>query len=75
MHRCKFLLHYANVWEGTILANAKLCRDFPMNQYTLPKVWDGVKKQVDYAAKQKEVEQFNRNHAWLKRGVAMTPTR
>lgn len=46
-----------------------------MNQYTLPQVWEGVKKQVDYAAKQQEVEEFNRSHAWLKRGVAMTPTR
>ncbi len=46
-----------------------------MNQYTLPQVWDGVKGQVDYAAKQKEVEEFNKSHAWLKRGVAVTPTR
>ncbi len=46
-----------------------------MNQYTLPQVWDGVKEQVDYAAKQKEVEEFNKSHAWLKRGVAVTPTR
>lgn len=52
-----------------------VCSDFPVNQYTLPQVWEGVKKQVDYAAKQKEVEEFNRSHAWLKRGVAMTPTR
>lgn len=51
------------------------CRDFPVNQYTLPQVWEGVKKQADYAAKQREVEEFNRTHAWLKRGVAMTPTR
>lgn len=51
------------------------CRDFPVNQYTLPQVWDGVKNQVGYAAKQREVEDFNRTHAWLKRGVAMTPTR
>ena len=46
-----------------------------MTQYTLPQVWDGVKGQVDYAAKQKEVEEFNKSHAWLKRGVAVTPTR
>ena len=46
-----------------------------MNQYTLPQVWDGVKGQVGYAAKQKEVEEFNKSHAWLKRGVAVTPTR
>lgn len=51
------------------------CRDFPVNQYTLPQVWDGVKGQADYAAKQKEVEEFNKSHAWLKRGVAVTPTR
>lgn len=51
------------------------CRDFPVDQYTLPQVWDGVKQQVDYAAKQKEVEEFNNSHAWVKRGVAMTPTR
>ncbi|DBA80138.1 TPA: hypothetical protein ACH3X2_007614 [Trebouxia sp. C0005] len=50
-------------------------RDFPVNQYTLPQVWDGVKRQVDYAAKQKEVEDFNKSHAWLKRGIAVTPTR
>ena len=52
-----------------------VCSDFPVNQYTLPQVWEGVKKQVDYAVKQREVEEFNRSHAWLKRGVAMTPTR
>ena len=51
------------------------CSDFPVNQYTLPQVWDGVKRQVDYAAKQKEVEDFNKSHAWLKRGIAVTPTR
>ena len=46
-----------------------------MNQYTLPQVWEGVKSQVGYAAKQREVEEFNRSHAWVKRGVAVTPTR
>ena len=51
------------------------CRDFPVNQYTLPQVWEGVKQQVDYAAKQKEVEDFNRDHVWVKRGAAITCTR
>ena len=51
------------------------CRDFPEEFYTLPNVWEGVKQQADYAAKAKEVEEFNRRHMWLKRGVAMTPTR
>lgn len=50
-------------------------RDFPVNQYTLPQVWEGVKSQVGYAAKQREVEEFNKSHAWVKRGVAVTPTR
>ncbi|KAL3141630.1 hypothetical protein ABBQ32_004865 [Trebouxia sp. C0010 RCD-2024] len=62
----------ANASEASVHSSG---RDFPVNQYTLPQVWEGVKKQADYAAKQREVEEFNRTHAWLKRGVAMTPTR
>lgn len=50
-------------------------RDFPEEFYTLPQVWEGVKEQADYAAKVQEVKEFNSNHVWLKRGVAMTPTR
>lgn len=50
-------------------------RDFPEEFYTLPNVWEGVKQQVDYATKVKEVEEFNQKHIWTKQGVAMTPTR
>lgn len=50
-------------------------RDFPEEFYTLPEVWEGVKQQADYYAKVKAVEDFNRRHIWLKRGIAMTPTR
>eukprot|EP00891_Asterochloris_glomerata_P008497 jgi/Astpho2/8497/Aster-05539 len=43
--------------------------------FTLPRVWDGVQRQVDYPARVEAVQEFNRANVWRKRGCAVTPTR
>ncbi len=52
-----------------------ICRDVPPEMFTLPRVWDGVQRQVDYPARVKAVQEFNRANVWRKRGCAVTPTR
>ena len=51
------------------------CRDVPPEMFTLPRVWDGVQRQVGYPARVKAVQDFNRANVWRKRGCAVTPTR
>jgi len=43
--------------------------------YTALGVWEMLKKNVDHAAREKAVEEFNASHRWTKRGLAMTPVR
>lgn len=38
-------------------------------------IWEMLKKNADYAGKEKAVEEFNSTHKWTKRGLAMTPVR
>ncbi|XP_071153980.1 xanthine dehydrogenase/oxidase-like [Mytilus edulis] len=55
--------------EGdTILANMKLEGIF------LHQCWNRCKEQADYDTRVKEIEKFNRENRWKKRGIAMTPT-
>ncbi|XP_031739338.1 xanthine dehydrogenase 1 isoform X2 [Cucumis sativus] len=42
---------------------------------TLAPLWDQLKTSCDFANARKEVEQFNSQNRWRKRGVAMVPTK
>lgn len=42
---------------------------------TLERLWNELKTSSDILAVQKEVEQFNTNNRWKKRGVAIIPTK
>jgi len=51
-------------------ANGKVIEDY--NGTTL---WHQLKNSAEYSKKEAEVEEFNRNNRWKKRGVAMTPVK
>lgn len=42
--------------------------------YTLAQMWNKLKVDAKKAEREKEVEEFNAQHKWLKRGLAMTPS-
>lgn len=42
--------------------------------YTLAQMWDKLKVTAKKAEREKEVEEFNAQNKWLKRGLAMTPS-
>lgn len=42
---------------------------------TIQRCWDECVEKSDLAGRKKEVELFNRNHRWRKRGVAIVPTK
>jgi xanthine dehydrogenase molybdopterin-binding subunit B len=41
--------------------------------YTLPAMWNQLKTQARVGEREREVESFNKQHRWLKRGLAMVP--
>src|SRR5690606_8392285 len=43
--------------------------------YNLPTLWKQLVESSQLAQKQQEVEDFNANNRWKKRGVAMTPVK
>ncbi|KAK9835884.1 hypothetical protein WJX74_010187 [Apatococcus lobatus] len=43
--------------------------------FTLWRVWDGVKKMSNFYQRRAEVQEFNSQHAWRKRGIALSPVR
>ena len=51
------------------------CRDIAAEQFTLPRVWEGLKQIADYSSRIALVEEFNRTHAWRKRGLSINPCR
>jgi len=47
----------------------------PITHYTVPKMWAELKSKAQIEARFKEVDQFNAQNRWKKRGLAMTPVR
>lgn len=47
----------------------------PASLYTLPRLWDQLKKDAQYDKRLAQVKAFNRDSVWLKRGISMTPCR
>ena len=51
------------------------CREIAAEQFTLPRVWEGVKHSAQYAARAAAVRDFNKSHVWQKRGISINPCR
>lgn len=47
----------------------------PASEYTLPQLWRRLKDSCDYDSRLKEVEAFNAENAWVKRGITITHSR
>lgn len=47
----------------------------PLEQYTLPFMWQALQQRCGYSSRQAAVRAFNRQHALRKRGLALVPTR
>lgn len=47
----------------------------PGSLYTLPRLWDQLKQDAHYTKRLAQVQEFNKNSVWLKRGISITPCR
>ena len=46
-----------------------------MEQWTLPRIWEGLIKTSDYLARREAVEKYNQQNFWRKRGISINPCR
>ncbi|KAF3933300.1 hypothetical protein ABW19_dt0200309 [Dactylella cylindrospora] len=46
-----------------------------LEDYHIPLLWDAVRQESDYEARREEIEKFNAEHKWKKRGLAIVPTK
>lgn len=46
-----------------------------LQHFTLPRVWNELKSSCEFLKARGEVDQFNLQNRWKKRGVAMVPTK
>ncbi|KAL9261556.1 Xanthine dehydrogenase 1-like protein [Drosera capensis] len=46
-----------------------------LDRFTLPKLWSELKQSCDFHRVREEVNQFNLQNRWKKRGIAMVPTK
>ena len=47
----------------------------PASLYTLPRLWDQLKRDAQYQQRLAKVQDFNKSSVWLKRGISITPCR
>lgn len=52
-----------------------LGRFISSDTYTLPLLWQQLLSSSQYSARLSAVQQYNRDHAWSKRGIVVTPVR
>lgn len=46
-----------------------------IENYTVEKCWQEVMSQSDFQNREQQVEQYNRENRWKKRGIAMAPVK
>lgn len=46
-----------------------------LEEFTLERLWSELKVSCNYVAARKEVEKFNLQNRWKKRGIAIIPTK
>jgi xanthine dehydrogenase/oxidase len=44
-------------------------------KWNIPTMWDRLFADCDVAARRAGIEEFNSKHKWLKRGIAVLPTK
>lgn len=54
--------------EGAVIGSAT-------HNWTIPEMWAGMKRKVDFEKRKRAVSSFNAQNRWRKRGIAMTPVR
>lgn len=64
--KANFLSESESTMNGTPLA---------VTGYTMPLIWDELSKSSELAARKAAVAEFNKQNRWVKRGIAMTPSR
>lgn len=47
----------------------------PASLYTLPRLWDQLKRDAQYDKRLLQLQDFNKKSLWLKRGISITPCR
>ena len=60
--------------QGAVVKTA-LGTPIAAGEYTLPRVWARLRARCEFERRRAEVESFNRQHAWCKRGISMTHCR
>lgn len=45
------------------------------DEFTLPEVWNETLEKTKYLERAKQVEQFNNDNMWKKRGISIMPMR
>jgi xanthine dehydrogenase/oxidase len=46
-----------------------------LGKWNVPTIWDRLYRELDIPSRRAEVEKFNANNKWLKRGIALLPTK
>ena len=68
-----FILFYQEInfqGEGSVLHYGQ-----KLEHCTLDQVWDELKLSCEFSKARKEVDQFNLENRWKKRGISMIPTK
>ena len=72
---CLFQLTLGTGAGGEGIVTMALGSTIPASLYTLPRLWEQLKTDAQYAQRQAQVRDFNQNSTWLKRGISITPCR
>lgn len=52
-----------------------LGKEIPVGDYTLPRLWEQLKRSCGYEERMAAAQRFNADSPWVKRGLGMTHTR
>uniref|UniRef100_A0A8D3C8T5 Aldehyde oxidase 6 n=1 Tax=Scophthalmus maximus TaxID=52904 RepID=A0A8D3C8T5_SCOMX len=63
------LIREINMYKGKSVTHYK----FEFSPENMLRCWDECKAKSDYSARRRDVEQFNQQHRWKKRGLSIVP--
>mmetsp|Transcript_3741 Transcript_3741/g.9789 ORF Transcript_3741/g.9789 Transcript_3741/m.9789 type:complete len:1260 (+) Transcript_3741:181-3960(+) len=64
-----------NMYDDSQTTHFGMALNQPNRKWHIPTIWDRMVYELNLPQRRQNIDEFNANHKWIKRGAALTPTK